>query len=227
MDRDSIVALTAEHVKDTLGAECTGHDWWHTYRVWQNSIAIARHERGADLFVVQLGALLHDIADWKFNKGSEDVGVRTAAKWLKETGADKDTIERVCHIVRHISFKGAGVKNRLDSKEGMIVQDADRLDAIGAIGIARTFAYGGYTGIPIYDPKAKHKLHKSFASYKNSKSSSINHFHEKLLLLKGRMNTKTGKRLARRRDRFMRAYLKEFFSEWADLSATEELRKGH
>ncbi len=194
--------------------EGSGHDWWHVYRVWKLSQKIAKEEKGADLTVVQLGALLHDIADWKFNKGDERAGKRVARKWLENIGAGPETINKVCYIVRNVSFKGAGVKDKMKSKEGKIVQDADRLDALGAIGIARTFMYGGYKRRLIYDPEYKPEKHRTFAEYKSSNSTTINHFYEKLLLLKDRMNTRTGKRMAVERDAFMREYLKRFFSEW-------------
>jgi len=209
-----MVMSTAKYVQNTLAEESTGHDWWHVYRVWKTALNIAKHEEGADLFIVQLAALLHDIADWKFHGSNSDMGVKTATAWLNKIDADKETIERVCYIIKNISFKGANVRNKMNSKEGRIVQDADRLDAIGAIGIARTFAYGGYKNVPIYNPEVKPKYHQTFASYKASNSPTINHFYEKLLLLKDRMNTKTGKRLAEERDVFMRTYLKKFFREW-------------
>jgi uncharacterized protein len=166
------------------------------------------------LFVVQLGALLHDIADWKFSNGSEEKGVRIATEWLERQGAAKADIGEVADIIRNISFKGAKLKNKPKSKEGRIVQDADRLDALGAIGIARAFAYGGYRGRPIYDPQIKPKLHQSFAAYKLARSTTINHFYEKLLLLKDKMNTAEGRKMARGRDAFIRNYLKMFFDEW-------------
>lgn len=212
MNKEKILASTVAHVKSEMSEEGTGHDWWHVYRVWQTSLLIAKGEGGADLFIVQLGSLLHDIADWKFN--DEDEGGRVAGAWLKKAGADPETIEKVCHIVDNVSFKGARVKNKMKSKEGKIVQDADRLDALGAIGIARAFAYGGYSKRQLYDPDLKPTYHKSFETYKNNRSTTINHFYEKALLLKGMMNTRTGKRLAKERDAFMRRYLKEFLEEW-------------
>jgi len=214
MDKSTIVKRTADYVKETMYGEGTGHDWWHVYRVWNTAKRIAAKEKGADLTVVQLGALLHDIKDWKFSGGDMSAGERAARKWLEKIDADPGTVDEVCYIVRNVSFKGAGVKDRMKTLEGMIVQDADRIDAIGAIGIARCFAYGGYRGRQIYDPGIKPILHRNFAKYKSSQGTSVNHFHEKLLLLKRRMHTKEGKRIAIERDRFMREYLSRFMKEW-------------
>ncbi|VVB77280.1 HD domain protein [uncultured archaeon] len=214
MERNKILRLAIAHVKSTMDDESTGHDWWHVSRVWKNSLRIARREKGADLFIVQLGALFHDIADWKFHGGDENAGAKVTREWLERAGADEDTIARVCDIVTNVSFKGASVRNGMKSLEGKIVQDADRLDAMGAIGIARTFAYGGSTGRPLHDPNRKPHSHVSFEAYRNAKSSSINHFHEKLLLLKARMNTKEGGKMAEERDAFMREYLRHFMREW-------------
>jgi uncharacterized protein len=214
MNKRAIVVSTANYVRSTMPKEGTGHDWWHIYRVWRTALSIAKREKGSDLFVVQLGALLHDIADWKFHGGDTKIGGNVARKWLEKAGVDKDNTDKVCDIVENISFKGAGVRDAMNSKEGKIVQDADRLDAIGAIGIARAFAYGGHADRPIHDPDAKPHRHSSFSAYKASNSTTINHFYEKLLLLKGRMNTREGRRLAGQRDAFLRAYLNRFFREW-------------
>ncbi len=214
MSDGDILKLTAEHVKKTMFGEGTGHDWWHVYRVWNTAKRIARTEKDADMTVVQLGALLHDIKDWKFSSGDVKAGGRAAREWLEGINADPDVIDKVCYIVDNVSFKGAGVRDRMNTLEGRIVQDADRLDAIGAIGIARCFAYGGYKQRQIYDPMVKPKRHKSFSEYKSSEGTSLNHFHEKLLLLKGRMHTKEGKAIANRRDRFMREYVARFMEEW-------------
>ena len=166
------------------------------------------------MFVVELAALLHDIADWKFNKGRFDIGPKIVRAWLEKLKVDEDAIAKVCEIVKNISFKGAGVKNLIKTKEGMVVQDADRLDAMGAIGIARAFAYGGHAGRTMYDPAVKSVKHRSFAAYKNAKSGTINHFYEKLLLLKDRMNTQTAKKIAAARHKFMEQYLDHFYKEW-------------
>jgi len=205
------------YVRKGMANEGSGHDWWHIYRVWKTSLRIAKREKGADLFVVQLGALFHEMADWKFTGGDERSGERTARAWLEKAGADEATVARVSHIITNVSFKGAGAKDTVHGIEGRIVQDADRLDAIGAIGIARAFTYGGHRGRPIYDPRMAPKRHKTFAAYKSSESHSINHFYEKLLLLKGRMNTREGRRLAKERDAFMRGFLKRFFKEWKGM----------
>lgn len=214
MNKSAIVRSTANYVKRKMSLESTGHDWWHVYRVWRNALEIAKYEKGADLFVVQLAALLHDIADWKFNNGNEEKGARIAREWLERSGVGENTAAQVVDIVRNISFKGAKARSNAMSKEGEIVQDADRLDAIGAIGIARAFAYGGYMGRPIYDPQVKPRLHRSFAAYKSARSTTINHFYEKLLRLKGKMNTERGRKMAQKRDAFTRDYLKVFFGEW-------------
>jgi uncharacterized protein len=214
LNRKKIIASTTAYVRGRMSGEGSGHDWWHTYRVWKTALRIAEREKGADAFVVQLGALLHDIADWKFSGGDEAAGERAARAWLRKAGADAETVERVGRIVGNVSFKGAGVRDTMDTLEGRIVQDADRLDAIGAIGIARAFAYGGYRGRLLYDPAHKPESHMSFGEYKSSSSPSINHFYEKLFLLKGRMHTGTARRIARERDAFMRLYVRRFFREW-------------
>lgn len=214
MNKDAMIKSTAKHVKLEMLKEGSGHDWWHVYRVWKTALKIAKQEKGTDITVVQLGALLHDIADWKFSGGDETAGEKAARAWLEKIGTDPKVVDKVCYIVRNVSFKGAGVKDRMKTKEGRVVQDADRLDAMGAIGIARTFMYGGHKGRLIYDPRHKPEKHYTFEEYKASESPSINHFYEKLLLLKRRMKTKEGRRLAKERDAFMRRYLKRFFEEW-------------
>lgn len=208
-----IVDKTIEYVKKSTRMESSGHDWWHIYRVWRNAIHIGEREN-ADLFVVQLTALLHDIADWKLNDGDLNIGPRLAREWLEKCGVDENIISHVCMIIRKMSFKGAGVNDRIDTIEGMVVQDADRLDAIGAIGIGRAFTYGGYAGRVMYDPDIEPKLHTSFEQYRASPSPTINHFYEKLLLLKDLMNTKTAKSIAKKRHSFMRKFLKRFLDEW-------------
>ena len=214
MKKKLIIKKTAEFVKKHLEKEPTGHDWWHTKRVWRLALKIAKKEKGVDLFVVQLAALLHDIADHKFHKGDDTLGPQLAEKWLKKLKVKKEVISHVCEIIKEISFKGAKVKSKMKTKEGMIVQDADRLDAIGAIGIARCFATGAKLNQEIYNPKIKPKLHTSFEEYKKARSTSINHFYEKLLLLKDLMNTKTAKKIAEKRHKFMKQFLDRFFKEW-------------
>jgi len=215
MNKKLILIKTEKYVRDELKNEGSGHDWWHVHRVRNTALFIARRE-DADLFIVELGALLHDIADYKFHGGDSTIGPRIASEWLVSVGADKETVNHIRHIVQHVSFKGAKVKSGMKTLEGKIIQDADRLDAIGAIGIARAFTYGGYRKNQLlYDPDGKIKKHRSFSEYKRKPAAStIHHFYEKLLLLKDLMNTKTGKRLAQERHAFMERYLKQFFDEW-------------
>lgn len=214
MNKKEIIKKTESFVKKHLKGDVTGHDWWHIDRVRKMALRIAKKEKDVDLFVVQLAALLHDIADWKFHGGDETIGIKLAEEWLKRLKVEKNVIERVCEIIREISFKGAEVKSKMKTKEGMIVQDADRLDAIGAIGIARCFATGAKLNREIYNPEIKPRLHKTFEEYKKAKSTSINHFYEKLLLLKDLMNTKTAKKIAEKRHKFMEQFLDRFFKEW-------------
>lgn len=216
MDTDykqQIIDKTIQFVRQKLEGEGSGHDWWHVYRVYKNALNIVASEE-ADEFIVSLGALLHDIADFKFHGGDTEVGPRVAKEWLESLSVDENIIKQVEHIVRNVSFKGAKVKSTMETIEGKIVQDADRLDAIGAIGIARTFAYGGYKEREIYNPDIKPELHDSFEKYKNNESHSINHFYEKLLLLKDLMNTETGRKVADERHKFMELYLQQFYDEW-------------
>lgn len=209
-----IIQKTKDYVEEKFNGEGTGHDWWHMYRVWKLASHIAQSESKADSFIVELGALLHDIADWKFNDGDMEAGPRAARDWLESLGVSDEVIQKVEDIVRNVSFKGANVQQNMKSLEGKIVSDADKLDAIGAIGIARTFAYGGGHGTPIYDPAIKPVQHDSFEDYKNSKSHTINHFYEKLLLLKDKLYTKTAKQFAEHRHKYMERYLEEFYKEW-------------
>ena len=213
MNHHHILTKTEDYVKETLAGEGSGHDWWHIYRVRQNALAIAAHEP-VDIFVVQLAALLHDIADHKFHGGDETVGPRVARAWLETLNVEADVIDHVGRIIADISFKGAEVETPMHSLEGQVVQDADRLDAIGAIGIARAFAYGGHKNRLLYDPDVPPEAHTSFDAYKKSQAPTINHFYEKLLLLKARMNTATARRLAEERHAFMESYLNQFFAEW-------------
>jgi uncharacterized protein len=213
MKKEQIINKTAEFVKVTLSGQDPGHDWWHVYRVWKNSILIVKNEK-ADMFVVELAALLHDIADWKFHGGSDDIGHQMAREWLEKNSVNEIIISHVCQIIKDVSFKGAGVENKIKTLEGMIVQDADRLDAIGAIGIARSFSYGGHKGRELYNPKIKPVKHKTFEQYKKNNGPTINHFYEKLLLLKDMMNTATAKKIAEHRHKVMEGFLKEFLQEW-------------
>ena len=212
MDNSAIIDKTVVFVRQTLHDAEGGHDWWHINRVWNNAKLIAQTEQ-ANLLVVELGALLHDIADSKFHNGDEEIGPKTAGDFLRSINVEEETIEHVQQIIRQISFKSGFDKKAFKSIELDIVQDADRLDALGAIGIARAFNYGGFKGREIYNPEIKPNLNMTKEEYKNSAAPSINHFYEKLLLLKDKMNTKTGKRLAAQRHDFMVSYLEQFYSE--------------
>ena len=213
MNRDEIVRQTIDFVKSTLAEAEGGHDWWHIYRVWRLSKQIAAAEK-ADMFVVELGALLHDIADSKFHDGNEELGPKKAREFLISLNVDDAVIEQIVNIIKHISFKGGNETQAFKSPELDIVQDADRLDALGAIGIARTFNYGGFKNREIYNPDIKPNMSMSKEEYKLSTAPTLNHFYEKLLLLKDRMNTQTGKLMAVQRHRFMEKYLDEFYKEW-------------
>ena len=209
-----LVERVARSVRRAMEGDGTGHDWWHVWRVWRTADRLARTEPRADRTIVSLGALLHDVGDWKFHDGDEGAAFREAARVLRRVGADKATVERVGQVCREISFKGAGVADRPTSLEARIVQDADRLDAIGALGIARAFAYGGAKGRSIYEPGVRPVLHRSFAAYKKSRGHTINHFHEKLLLLKDRLHTREARRLARARHAVLVEFLERFHAEW-------------
>lgn len=215
MNRERIIENTASFVRKKLKNDSSGHDWWHIYRVWKLSKVLGKKE-GADLFVVELAALLHDIEDWKFSRNKK-TDSKIARNWLASLDVEPKDIGQVCAIIDKISYKGAGVPDRMPTIEGKVVQDADRLDALGAIGIARAFAYGGSRNRIMHDPKIRPVLHGSFKSYKKNKGTTINHFYEKLLLLKDRMNTKSGKKLAIQRHRFMAHYLDEFYKEWKGI----------
>ncbi len=212
MSPSDLIDRTASHVKTVLSGDGTGHDWWHVYRVWKVAQRIGQAEK-ADLLVVELAALLHDIADWKFHDGNLSVGPTRAKQWQDSLGLDPGTVDQVCQIIANISFKGAAVEQPPLSLEGKVVQDADRLDAMGAIGIARAFAYGGAKGQAIYDPAVQPSEHRTAESYLKG-GATINHFYEKLLLLKDRMNTATGRAMAEERHRFMEDYLRRFYEEW-------------
>lgn len=213
MNEPGILQQTANHVRQLLAGDSAGHDWFHIKRVRNVALHIGREER-ADLFVVELAALLHDVADWKYAGGDDEAGPRAARTWLLPLAVPVDTIDHVCRIIAELSFKGAGVATPMSSLEGQIVQDADRLDAIGAIGVARTFAYGGHKGQAIHDPAIAPQMHGSFEAYKTNAGTSINHFYEKLLLLKDRMNTPAGKRMAAERHAFLEQFLVQFLAEW-------------
>jgi len=213
MNKVKIIERIAEKVKKDLENEGSGHDWWHVYRVWNMARRIAKEE-SADTFIVELAALLHDIGDWKFHHGNDTIGPRMARRILSKQGITEEMIDHVCEIIQTAPFKGAGVRTKMRTLEGKVVQDADRLDAIGAIGIARAFAYGGSKNRPIYNPNQKPTFHRTKEEYLKTESPTINHFFEKLLLLKNRMNTKTARKIAEKRHRFMEIYLERFFMEW-------------
>jgi len=212
MTPKQIIQKTAEYVKAEFERDSSGHDWWHIYRVWKNALALCQHET-ADVYTVELAALLHDLDDWKLSPSADGRPLRAEA-WLRQMAVDLAVAAHVCEIITHLSFKGAGVENKISTLEGMIVQDADRLDAIGAVGIARAFAYGGHAGRPLYDPDQPPEMHQSFEQYKASRSATINHFYEKLLLLKERMNTPTARKIAEQRHAIMETFLEQFMKEW-------------
>jgi len=201
------------YVKQELANAEGGHDWWHIYRVWQLSKKIAATEN-VNAFVVELGALLHDIADAKFHDGDEEIGPRKARAFLSSLHLEEDLITHIENIIANISFKGGNHTQAFTSPELNVVQDADRLDAIGAIGIARTFNYGGFKGRELYHPELKPRLNMTKEEYKKSQAPTINHFYEKLLLLKDRMHTKTAKAMAEHRHQYMQQFLEEFYQEW-------------
>jgi uncharacterized protein len=214
LDHAEIIQKTQEYVRRLQEYEGSGHDWWHTYRVCQMAQRIGQEE-GADLFVVQLAALLHDISDYKLNGGDDSLGSRLAMEWLSSLETDAETVRQVGEIVHEITFRGADTPAAAPrSLEGRVVQDADRLDALGAIGIARAFAYGGHRNRPLYDPHIPPTRHATFEAYKRNQSPTINHFYEKLLLLRDLINTQTGKQIAARRHTIMEQYLEQFFLEW-------------
>jgi uncharacterized protein len=200
---------TEKFIRSVFEKEGSGHDWWHIYRVRKMAFKIAKQE-GGDLFVIEMAALLHDLDDWKLNH----TGDSRTREWLEKQQTEKEVLEKIIQVTEQVSFKGAGEQNNTTSLEAQIVQDADRLDAIGAIGIARTFAYGGNKGRLIHHPEIKPKFHSDFNAYKNDKSPTINHFYEKLLLLKDRLNTQTARKIAEQRHRFMEEFLERFYQEW-------------
>jgi len=212
-NQESIINKTIIFVKETLKGAEGGHDWFHIERVYKNALLISKTE-DVNGFVVALGALLHDIADSKFHNGDETVGPKMAREFLSALNVDDETIQHVVNIIENISFKGGNIKQKFTSPEFNVVQDADRLDAIGAIGISRCFNYGGFKNRALYNPEIKPNLNMSKAEYKGSTAPTINHFYEKLLLLKDRMNTETGKLIANERHKFMLQFLEQFYSEW-------------
>ncbi len=211
-----VIELTTQFVKQQLNNVESGHDWFHIERVWKNALLISKAEKGNKL-IIELAALLHDIADYKFNNGDELIGSRMTQNFLESIKVERSIINEVVFIVKHISYKGGNTENIEKTIEFNIVQDADRLDAIGAIGIARTFNFGGYKGNEIHNPGQQPKIGQSKEEYKKSAGTTINHFHEKLLLLKDLMNTETGKKLAESRHDYMIGFLQQFNNEWNGL----------
>ena len=210
----SIIDNTILFVKEQLENAEGGHDWFHIERVYKNAKLIAENEQNCNLEVIKLGALLHDIADSKFHNGDETVGPKVARAFLEKENVAEEAINHVVKIIENISFKGGNFEKKFSSKELEIVQDADRLDALGAIGIARTFNYGGFKNRTIYNPNIAPKFNMSKEEYKNSDAPTINHFYEKLLLLKDKMNTESGKKIAEERHLFMETFLSQFYAEW-------------
>ena len=213
MNNSSTIAHTITFVKKELENAEGGHDWFHIERVYKNAILISKTEK-VDSFIVSLGALLHDVADSKFYNGDEAIGPKKARDFLNREKVPEDVIAHVIKIIENISFKGGNKKQQFFSNELAVVQDADRLDALGAIGIARCFNYGGYKNRKLYDPDIKPNLNMTPEEYKNSNSPTINHFYEKLLLLKNKINTTTGKQIAENRDLYMEGFLAQFYGEW-------------
>lgn len=213
----SFINKTIEFVKSELLNAEGGHDWFHIERVWKNAKLIAQSEK-VNIEIVELGALLHDIADSKFHNGDETIGPQKAKAFLESQKVDDKIINHVIAIIENISFKGGKTTRTFSSTELDVVQDADRLDAIGAIGIARTFNYGGFKNREIYNPKINPDLNMTKEQYKNSTAPTINHFYEKLLLLKDRMNTESGKQIAQQRHQFMEQYLEQFYNEWNGIN---------
>ncbi|MBY0541807.1 MAG: HD domain-containing protein [Sphingobacteriaceae bacterium] len=209
----NVIEQTIKFVKITLANAETGHDWFHIERVYKTAQTINAIEKG-DQLVVELAALLHDIADSKFNNGDEEIGPQKAGDFLKTIGVEDETILHVQEIIRNLSYKASLGEITFKSKELDVVQDADRLDAIGAIGIARAFTYGGYKNRVLYDPAIPTNLNMSKEEYKNTTAPTLNHFYEKLLLLKDLMKTETGKLMAQQRHEFMLSYLDQFYAEW-------------
>ena len=214
MNKEQIILNTIDFVKETLEGAEGGHDWFHIERVYKNALLISENEK-VDRFTVQLGALLHDIADAKFYNGDESIGPKKAREFLKKQYVDEDIIIHIENIILFISYKSSlDTSKKFTSPELDVIQDADRLDAIGAIGIARCFNYGGFKNRSLYDPAIEPNLEMTKEQYKKSTTPTINHFYEKLLLLKDKMNTKTGQLLAKDRHRYMEGFLQQFYEEW-------------
>lgn len=213
LSNKDIINQTVQFVKESLQGAESGHDWWHIKRVWNNAKLILKSE-DVDPFIVEMAALLHDIADSKFHNGDEEIGPNKAGEYLKSIGVEENQIIHIQEIIRNMSYKASLGTLNFTSREMEVVQDADRLDAIGAIGIARAFTYGGFKNRELYNPAIPPDLTMTKEEYKNSNAPTINHFYEKLLLLKDKMNTQTGLRIAEERHQFMQNYLEQFYNEW-------------
>lgn len=214
MDKQKIIQQTAEFIQGEFAMEGSGHDWFHIDRVRRLALRMGQME-GSDPFITEMAALLHDLDDWKIGGAGSPYPVK-AQKWLSDRNVREDIASRILKVIEEVSYKGAGTETPVGSVEAAVVQDADRLDAMGAIGIARTFAYGGNKNRLIYDPAISPVIHTDFQDYQNSKAPTVNHFYEKLLLLKDRMNTGTARSMAEQRHRFMESYLEQFFNEWEE-----------
>lgn len=210
----AVVAATAAFIEQKFQAEGSGHDWPHIRRVWQVARVLAAATPGTEREVVELAALLHDVADWKFHGGDYEAGPRAARAWLLSQQVPEATVARVEQVIREVSFKGLGVETPVSSPEAAVVQDADRLDAIGAIGVGRAFAYGGHKGRPMHDPATPPVSHQDFEHYQQSTAPTLNHFYEKLLHLKDRLHTPAARQLAEERHQFMEQFVAQFLREW-------------
>jgi len=213
MQHNLIIEATVSYVKNELSNAEAGHDWFHIQRVWTNAKLIGANEP-VDMTIVELGALLHDIADAKFHDGDEEIGPAKSSQFLRSLSVDESVVQHVAQIIRHISFKGGRQAKTFESPELFVVRDADKLDAMGAIGIARAFHYGGFKNRLLFDPSQAPVMHMDTESYRKNNGPTINHFYEKLLLLKDLMHTETGKKLAEDRHRFMESFLQQFYTEW-------------
>ena len=213
MNKEQIISNTVSFVKETLKNAEGGHDWFHILRVWNNAKLIAKSENVA-VFIVELGALLHDIADSKFHNGDETVGPKVARAFLESEEVPEEIILQIENIINNISYKGGNFQQNFTSPELKVIQDADRLDAIGAVGIARCFNYGGFKNRQLFNPEIAPNLNMNKEEYKNSEAPTINHFYEKLLLLKDKMNTVSGKKIAKERHQYMENFLQQFYNEW-------------
>jgi uncharacterized protein len=212
-----ILSGAREYVREEMSKDASGHDWWHIHRVATMAKRLAT-ECGADVFVCELAALLHDVGDYKLRGPSNEAESAIARRWMESHGVQAGIVDHICSIIDSMSYstslKNTGIQSGMKTTEGQCVQDADRLDAIGAIGVARTFAYGGSKGQPMHDPELEPVTNQTKEQYRTSRTSSVNHFHEKLLLLKGLMNTEPAKRLAEQRHEYMKQFLEQFHAEW-------------